>query len=289
MYSRQTERIGLPLKFAKNWRDAAAYLLSVMILVTVSVERGPFGPWGWRRIVTCACFAVIAYLLKDVTVSGAVAGFAVSATIWIQLGNEFFVALVAAFAVTWLSTRLGRSRKERQGIAELRRGRDGLQVLANVGLASVAAILSNRWGTSSAEYVAWPVLAVLAESAADTSSSEIGKAFGGTPRMITSRKPASPGTNGAVSVVGSLAGILAAGVVCLSPTSPWSDVLAYLPAAIITVVAATAGMFFDSLLGATLEDRWLNNDAVNFLSTCFAALVAIGLLLFRAAHQIGAG
>jgi uncharacterized membrane protein len=39
------------------------------------------------------------------------------------------------------------------------------------------------------------------------------------------------------------------------------------------------GLFFDSLLGATLERiGWLNNDAVNFLSTASAASFALGLL-----------
>jgi uncharacterized membrane protein len=39
------------------------------------------------------------------------------------------------------------------------------------------------------------------------------------------------------------------------------------------------GLFFDSLLGATLERRgWLNNDAVNFLSTASAAAFALGLM-----------
>jgi uncharacterized membrane protein len=39
------------------------------------------------------------------------------------------------------------------------------------------------------------------------------------------------------------------------------------------------GLFFDSLLGATLERRgWLNNDAVNFLSTISAAAFALVVL-----------
>jgi uncharacterized membrane protein len=39
------------------------------------------------------------------------------------------------------------------------------------------------------------------------------------------------------------------------------------------------GLFFDSLLGATLERRgWINNDAVNFLSTASAAIFALALL-----------
>jgi uncharacterized membrane protein len=40
------------------------------------------------------------------------------------------------------------------------------------------------------------------------------------------------------------------------------------------------GLFFDSLLGATLERKgWLNNDAVNFLSTISAAAFALCILV----------
>jgi uncharacterized membrane protein len=39
------------------------------------------------------------------------------------------------------------------------------------------------------------------------------------------------------------------------------------------------GLLFDSLLGATLERRgWINNDAVNFLSTASSAILALALL-----------
>jgi uncharacterized membrane protein len=47
----------------------------------------------------------------------------------------------------------------------------------------------------------------------------------------------------------------------------------------ISCAGGVFGLFFDSLLGATLERRgWLNNDAVNFLSTASAAAFALGLL-----------
>ena len=49
----------------------------------------------------------------------------------------------------------------------------------------------------------------------------------------------------------------------------------------IALAAAVFGLLFDSLLGATLERRgWLNNDAVNFLSTAGAAVFALGLVPF---------
>jgi uncharacterized membrane protein len=44
-------------------------------------------------------------------------------------------------------------------------------------------------------------------------------------------------------------------------------------------LAAAAGLFFDSLLGATVERKgWLGNDLVNFTSTAFAALLAALIL-----------
>lgn len=47
----------------------------------------------------------------------------------------------------------------------------------------------------------------------------------------------------------------------------------------VSWVAGVFGLFFDSLLGATLERRgWINNDTVNFLSTASAAGFALGLL-----------
>lgn len=43
--------------------------------------------------------------------------------------------------------------------------------------------------------------------------------------------------------------------------------------------AGVFGLFFDSLLGATLERKgWLNNDGVNFLSTASAAAFALALI-----------
>jgi len=50
---------------------------------------------------------------------------------------------------------------------------------------------------------------------------------------------------------------------------------------VVSFAGGVFGLLFDSVLGATLEERgWLNNDAVNFLSTGSAAAFALGLLAF---------
>jgi uncharacterized protein (TIGR00297 family) len=119
-------------------------------------------------------------------------------------------------------------------------------------------------------------VAALAEAAADTASSEIGQVIGGRPRMITSFKAVNPGRDGAISLTGSLAGVVAAVMVACAGMwalgGGWSLFA-------VSCAGAVFGLFFDSLLGATLEERgWLNNDAVNFLSTASAAGLALGLL-----------
>jgi uncharacterized protein (TIGR00297 family) len=159
-------------------------------------------------------------------------------------------------------------------------------VAANLGLAAIA---SNELVQSWLAGVPWftratpasmPLFAVglaaLAEAAADTVSSELGQVIGGRPRMITTLWLVEPGTDGAVSLAGTLAGVAAAAIVALAGTLALRGGLSMFW---IACAGGVFGLFFDSLLGATLERRgWLNNDAVNFLSTASAAAFALGLL-----------
>jgi uncharacterized protein (TIGR00297 family) len=194
--------------------------------------------------------------------------------------------LLALVGLTFLSTRLGRKRKEILGTAERRQGRTAAQVAANLGVAAMASsgfvqswLIESGWIRAAvytpAILLALP-LAALAEAAADTVSSEIGQVLGGQPRMITTLRRVEPGTDGGVSLIGTLAGVAAAGIV--AAVGAWA--LGGGPLVLwISAAGGVFGLFFDSLLGATLERRgWLNNDAVNFLSTASAAAFALGIL-----------
>jgi len=215
-------------------------------------------------------FAVAARLVRGVTTSGAMAGAASCFVLYLGGGSGAFAALVTVFGLAWITTRLGYRRKLRLGIAERREGRKASQVLANLGVATVCAALYALNPGKTVLLVA--LAAALSEAAADTVSSEVGQAFGETARLITNWDSVPAGTDGAVSLPGTLAGTVAAGIV--SSVCVLGGLLPRQWLA-ISVGAAILGMFMDSLLGAWLQRRrLLNNDSVNFLSTAVAALAA---------------
>ncbi|MGI9103586.1 MAG: DUF92 domain-containing protein [Terriglobales bacterium] len=221
-------------------------------------------------VAVTSAFAGGAWLLRGVTRGGAAAGFGVALAIFITQGPGGFAALVAVFAIAWASTRLGHQRKQALGIGQDWRGRTAAQVLANLGAAAalgVAAAAAHR-----------PVLligsmAALAEAAADTAASECGEALSRRAWLITTWQAVRAGSNGGVSVPGSLAAIaaaaLVAGVGAVTHVVSWR-------AATMVALAGMLGTVVDSLLGATAERRSIiGNNGVNFLSTVAAAGMAV--------------
>jgi uncharacterized protein (TIGR00297 family) len=120
--------------------------------------------------------------------------------------------------------------------------------------------------------------ASFASATSDTLSSELGNIYGRRYYNILTLRPDQRGLNGVVSLEGTLLGLAGSCLIaCLYGLGfGWGGGLA------AVVLAGTLGNIFDSVLGASLERRaYLNNNAVNFLNTLFAALAA-GLICFLA-------
>lgn len=143
----------------------------------------------------------------------------------------------------------------------------------------------------------------------DTWASEVGSVIGGTPRLITTWKQVPKGTNGGVTLIGTLCSIAGGLVIGIAywitetvfiylngdsgTISPWSQY----PYAIIGAASGLFGSLVDSILGATLQYSGyseklnkvvnvpgegvkhisglniLDNHSVNFLSSLITALV----------------
>jgi uncharacterized protein (TIGR00297 family) len=218
--------------------------------------------------LTTLGFATVARLLRGVTTSGAIAGGAVCFLVMLGAGWGGFAALCAVFAMTWVATRVGYRRKLQLGSAERRGGRNAGQVLANLGVSTLAAVLY-LWLQDPPLLAA--LSASLSEVAADTLSSEIGTVLGGTPRLLTTGEAVPAGTDGAITWPGTIAGLVSALLVSLVCAA--AQVVAFRNL-LLCAAAAMAGTLADSLLGATLERKGvLGNNAVNLLSTASAAML----------------
>ena len=190
--------------------------------------------------------------------------------IWRSALPPVFVLLT----LTLLATRFRRAGKEQSHLAESRHGRTAAQVCANLGVAALCAAFLHVPLAHVAAQLA--LAAALVEAAADTLSSEIGQAFPGSRTLLlTTGQRVPAGTDGGVSLVGTVSGF--AGGATVAATCVWALHSSWV-GMLLAWAAGVAGIFFDSLLGATAERRgWLGNDAVNFLSTLFAALCAAAM------------
>lgn len=227
---------------------------------------------GLPALVVAIGFAVLARLIGAVTDGGALAGVLIAFALMLAAGLKGFVPLAAVFLLTVITTRWGYARKQRLGVAERRRGRTAPQVFANLCAAALCA-LPVLWLPRFSDVLLLAAMAALAEAAADTVSSEVGQATASNAYMITDLGPVAVGTNGAISVEGTLSGCIAASIVAwvsaFAGIVPW----AWTP---IAALAGIAGMFLDSVLGATWENAGkMSNDSVNFVSTVCAADLAL--------------
>ncbi|MGB9031045.1 MAG: DUF92 domain-containing protein [Acidobacteriaceae bacterium] len=269
---------------ALRWQSQAVLLAIVpLAAIWVTLEGGT--EWSARpsvilmAAVISVVLAALVFVTHAATLGAAITG-AIFTAAFYQQTPGFHTALwplLALLVLTFGATRFGRHRKEALGIAEARRGRTASQVAANLGVAALAGIpqITGQFSDlffSSPRFTLVPMLAAMAEATADTVSSELGQVLGGEPRLITNLRRVPAGTDGAVSLAGTLCGCVGAAAVVLVG-------LAVLPVnrrdVFIAFAAGIAGTLLDSVLGALPERRgWLNNDAVNALSTLAAAALA---------------
>lgn len=191
------------------------------------------------------------------------------AAIYASLGASGFAVLALFVAGGSALTRLGYAVKLRRGIAQSGGGRRGARnALANCGVAvacAIAAALTPFHGAFAAAFAA-----SLGAAFADTAESEVGQLYSRRPRLILGLKAVPPGTDGAISTPGTLAGVAAAGCTALL-----AFVLGIVDGtgALIVWTAGFIGTVADSLVGALVPR--IGNEATNVLCTLVAAVLAL--------------
>ena len=220
-------------------------------------------------LLVTALFAALAHVLGMVSRGGALGGFAVGATIYYCLGLQGFAVLALFVVGGSLLTRLGYGRKRRAGTAEAGGGRRGARnALANAGVAVLCALLA---ALTSIEVFAAAFVASLGAAFADTAESEVGQLYARAPRLISTMRRVPSGTDGAVSLQGTLAGLAAATLTAAAGLA--LGLLEGPASALVVALAGFLGTVADSLVGA-LAPR-VGNELTNVVCTLVAAALAL--------------
>jgi uncharacterized protein (TIGR00297 family) len=214
---------------------------------------------------------VTALAFRLVRPSGALAGALLGTVVLAFGGAPLYASLCVFFGVGTLATRFHRSRKEAIGKAEERGGRRGAaNVLANVSVAAFCALVAGL--APGGDVFRLAAAAALATALMDTIGTEIGQAVASPTALLPDLRRVPAGTDGAVSVVGTLAGLAAAALLAAAGVATF---LVTPRGAVAVVLAACVGTVLESLLGrAGAPWRVSNGHVLNFVNTLAGAVAA---------------
>lgn len=235
-------------------------------------------PWLLGIVVNTVLIS-LAFILpkKLLTVSGYLNAWLLGVIVWGCLSWQGYLVVLFYFFVGSSVTRIGMKEKQEQGIAEKR---DGVRGPENVwGSALIATFCALGYFFASPMWQPLMVLGYVASFAtklSDTCASEVGKAYGKRTFLITTFKPVPRGTEGAVSLEGTLAGIVASVIIAYVA---YILGLMGIGGIVICVVSAFVATNFESFVGATFQENfdWLTNEVVNIINTFVGAVSAIAL------------
>lgn len=219
-------------------------------------------------------FAGIAFGARSVTVSGALSGILLGTWIYSFMGIRGFSVVVFFFVLGSFFTRLGFGVKASRGIAQKKGGRRTYKEgFANTLIGAIGAALSFFTGDP---LYAIGFVASFATALADTTATELGSLYGRKTFLVHSFKKVPAGTAGAVSLEGTLFGIVGAALLAI---------LAFFLMVIrkrdifFVVAGAILGFVAESFLAQVPR---ISHEGKNFLNTLLGALFAMAFaFIFR--------
>lgn len=254
--------------------------------------------------VASTILAVLSVRARSLSLSGGIGAIVIGTAIFGYGGWTWYVVLLSFFFSSTLLTRFKYSVKAAKGVSELKAGaRSVWQTLGQGGfaamIAGVALLLPSDPALLGVAFVS-----TLAEANADTWAVELGVLSKRNPRLITKfSKEVAPGTSGGISWLGELSAVAGSLFVALVAGVLGAFGDAQVVLLLVATVAAIIGEHIDSVLGATVQAAYycptckketerrihkcgtgtqhvkgsqiVTNEAVNFISTGLAAVVAV--------------
>ncbi|WP_298499477.1 TIGR00297 family protein [uncultured Methanobrevibacter sp.] len=225
---------------------------------------------NWVYVILLFILGFITYRRKSLDLFGSAVMIFMGVVIIFSAGANWLLLIVLFLVMCLLATKF--SRKYKMSLGEFEGRRTSKNVISN----GVVACFMAAFGGYYLPFVGG-FIGAIATATADTLGSEIG-VLDQHPRLITTFQKVDPGTNGAVSVLGTVSGMVGAAIIGIA-----AYLLGIVPnpvsAIVVSIVSGTVGCFMDSILGALLENRdLLTNEHVNLIATIVGAIVGILLI-----------
>ena len=194
--------------------------------------------------------------------------------LWGSLGWKGWMSVVLYLLLGSLVTKVGFKYKNKLGIAEKRGGRRGPENV--LGSASTGLFLALMIKLNLANLILLKVgfAASFAAKLADTFGSEIGKRYGKNTFLITTFKKVRQGTEGAISLEGTIASLF--GALIMSFAMFILGFITIEKGFFIVCFSGFVATIFESFIGAKFQDKFnLSNEVINAIQTSFSETLAI--------------
>lgn len=230
--------------------------------------------------ILCTTLSLLSYWSKLLTTSGAIAAFATGFVIG-GLGSISWLIILIAFTLAgFLVTKYKIQSKMKKGLQEGQKGeRTYKNVLANGLVPAFIALFSWLIGAQNSNIADIAFLTSISVAASDTIASELG-VLSPNVWLITNFQRVEPGTDGGVSIPGTLWALVGAtlasllGWIILFPDDLVDARI------LIPIALGFVGCNIDSLVGATWERKgYVSKLGTNMISMAAATIIALVFLL----------
>jgi uncharacterized protein (TIGR00297 family) len=202
-----------------------------------------------------AAVGVVALLGRFLDRKGILAAVIIGYCVYLFGGRLYFLLLLTFFIVGGSATRY----RYREKYGNSGRGmRSWTNVVSN-GLAAALILVAGYLLGTPQEGVFYAFTGSISAVFSDTMSTEIGMLSKKPPRMVTSLRRASPGTPGAVSILGLAAGFFTGFILAAISLLYCLAGCGLLRPEVLAAVAVTSGFsgsLFDSVFGAVFQSRY---------------------------------
>lgn len=225
---------------------------------------------NWVYVILLFILGFITYSRKSLDLFGSVVMILMGIVIIFSAGANWLLLIILFLVMSLLATKY--SKKYKRSLGQFEGRRTSKNVISN----GVVACFMAAFGGYYSPFVGG-FIGAIATATADTLASEIG-VLDPHPRLITTFQSVDPGTNGAVSFLGTAIGVVGAAIIGIV-----AFLLGIIPspltAIVVSIVSGFVGCFADSILGALFENRGLiTNEHVNLMATIVGAIVGILLI-----------